>query len=83
MNNINNDARNTGTKKGHSDVKRVTHYFYYLNGEKTEITKEVEKLYKEHSKLYAGTLTKTLFIFKPNISSAFLKASFIAKVALS
>jgi hypothetical protein len=42
---------NTGTKKGHSDVKRITHYFYYsINGEKVEITKEVEKLYKEHTK---------------------------------
>lgn len=42
---------NTGTKKGHSDVKRVTHYFYYdINGNKVEITKEVEKLYKDHSK---------------------------------
>jgi hypothetical protein len=39
---------NTGTKKGHSDVKRVTHYFYYnVTGEKVEVTKEVEKLYKE------------------------------------
>jgi DNA polymerase elongation subunit (family B) len=39
---------NTGTKKGHSDVKRVTHYFTFDdNGEKVEITKEVEKLYKE------------------------------------
>jgi len=41
---------NTGTKKGHTDVKRVTHYYYYLNGEKTEITKEVEKLYKDNTK---------------------------------
>lgn len=42
---------NTGTKKGHSDVKRVTHYYYYnANGEKTEITKELEKIYKEYSK---------------------------------
>ena len=51
---------NTGTKKGHSDVKRVTHFYYYLNGEKTEITKEVEKLYKAHSKEYAehGVETK-------------------------
>ena len=44
---------NTGTKKGHSDVKRITHFYYYLNGEKTEITKEVEKLYKENSKAAA------------------------------
>lgn len=41
---------NTGTKKGHSDVKRVTHFYYYLDGEKTEITKEVEKLYKDNLK---------------------------------
>ncbi len=41
---------NTGTKKGHSDVKRVTHIFYYLDGEKVEITKDVEKLYKSYSK---------------------------------
>ena len=38
---------NTGTKKGHSDVKRVTHYYYYLNGEKVEVTKDVEKYFKE------------------------------------
>jgi len=44
---------NTGTKKGHSDVKRVTHYFYYLDGEKKEITKEIEKLYKEYHKAAA------------------------------
>ena len=42
---------NTGVKKGHSDVKRVTHYFYFdKNGEKIEITKDVEKLYKTHHK---------------------------------
>lgn len=40
---------NTGTKKAHSDVKRTTHFFYYLNGEKIEITKEVEKFYKDES----------------------------------
>lgn len=45
---------NTGTKKGHSDVKRVTHYYAYdENGDKIEITKEVEKLYKENSKTAA------------------------------
>lgn len=38
---------NTGTKKAHSDVKRVTHYYAFNdNGDKIEITKEVEKLYK-------------------------------------
>jgi len=41
---------NTGTRKGHPDVKRVTHYFYFLDGEKKEITKEVEKLYKTYYK---------------------------------
>lgn len=41
---------NTGTKKGHSDVKRKTHFFYYRDGEKTEITKEVEKYYKTEHK---------------------------------
>ena len=51
---------NTGTKKGHSDVKRVTHFYYYLNGEKTEITKEVEKYYKEYTKDRPnGSVTKT------------------------
>lgn len=51
---------NTGTKKGHSDVKRVTHFYYYLNGEKTEITKEVEKYYKEYTKNRPnGSVTKT------------------------
>lgn len=40
---------NTGQKKGHSDVKRITHYFYYdTTGEKVEITKDVEKWYKEY-----------------------------------
>lgn len=42
---------NTGQKKGHSDVKRVTHYFGYNEvGDKIELTKEVEKLYKEYTK---------------------------------
>ena len=38
---------NTGTKKGHSDVKRITRiYAFDENGEKKEVTKEVEKEYK-------------------------------------
>lgn len=41
---------NTGTKKGHSDVKRITHYFFYKDGEKVEITKELEKEYKKYVK---------------------------------
>jgi hypothetical protein len=41
---------NTGTKKAHSDVKRVTHYYNYVDGEKVEITKELEKAYKAYTK---------------------------------
>lgn len=50
---------NTGTKKGQSDVKRVTHFYYYLNGEKTEITKEVEKLYKNQDKTLPDYVKKS------------------------
>ena len=39
---------NTGTKKGHSDVKRITHYYSFdESGEKIEVTKDIEKLYKK------------------------------------
>ena len=42
---------NTGTKKAHSDVKRVTHYWIYdEKGNKIEVTKELEKVYKEYTK---------------------------------
>lgn len=34
---------NTGTKKGESDVKRVTHYYEDVNGEKVDRTKEFKK----------------------------------------
>ena len=38
---------NTGTKKGHSDVKRVTHFYSFdENGDRVEVTKDVEKMYK-------------------------------------
>ena len=57
---------NTGTKKGHSDVKRVTHFYYYLNGEKTEITKEVEKLYKNQE----GTKMTRLELAKQQYGSS-------------
>jgi hypothetical protein len=50
---------NTGTKKGHTDVKRVTHFYYTLNGEKTEITKEVERLYKNQDKTVPDYVKKT------------------------
>lgn len=50
---------NIGTKKGHSDVKRVTHYFTYdKEGNKVEITKDVEKFYKEAAKS-TGAVKKT------------------------
>ena len=57
---------NTGTKKGHSDVKRVTHFYYYLNGEKTEITKEVEKFYKNQE----GTKMTRLELAKQQYGSS-------------
>lgn len=50
---------NTGTKKGHSDVKRITHYYYTHDGEKTEITKEVEKLYRNQDKTSEFYVNKT------------------------
>lgn len=59
---------NTGTKKGHSDVKRITHYFYYdATGERVEITKEVEKWYKE----YTGKDKTRLDIAKEHYTKAF------------
>lgn len=57
---------NTGTKKGHTDVKRVTHFYYYLNGEKTEITKEVEKFYKNQE----GTKMTRLELAKQQYGSS-------------
>ena len=51
---------NTGSKKGHSDVKRVTHFYYFDdNGEKVEITKEVEKLYKNQDKTLPDYVKKS------------------------
>ena len=59
---------NTGTKKGHSDVKRITHYFYYdTAGEKIEVTKDVEKWYKE----YPGKDKTRLDIAKEHYNKAF------------
>ena len=40
---------NTGKSKSHSDVKKVTHIFSINDdGEKVEITKEIERLYKKY-----------------------------------
>lgn len=41
---------NTGTKKGDSDVKRVTHYYENINGEKVDVTKQYEKEYNKVKK---------------------------------
>ena len=52
---------NTGVKKSHTDIKRITHYYTIENGTRTEITKEVDKrwnkmhpLEKEHYKTKRG-----------------------------
>lgn len=41
---------NTGKSKSHADVKKVTHYFNIVNGEKKEITKDIDKEYKIYKK---------------------------------
>lgn len=42
---------NTGTSKSHSDVKKITHYYYTdNNGEKVEFTKLIDKGYKAYKK---------------------------------
>lgn len=41
---------NTGSKKGDSDVKRVTDYFALIEGKETDVTKELEKLYTKAKK---------------------------------
>ena len=44
---------NTGKKKNDSDVKRVTHYYAEINGERKEITKQLLKEYKAKKDEYA------------------------------
>jgi hypothetical protein len=41
---------NTGSKKGDSDVKRVTDYFAEIDGQESNITKELERLYTKAKK---------------------------------
>lgn len=61
---------NIGTKKGHSDVKRVTHYFTYdKEGNKVEITKDVEKFYKEAANGGAEVKKKRIEIAKEKFGS--------------
>ena len=52
---------NTGKSKSHSDVKKVTHYFYFNNeGEKVEFTKEIDKKYKLYKKECSDNSTEPL-----------------------
>lgn len=41
---------NTGTKKGDSDVKRVTKYFAVVDGGEKDVTKELNRLYNKAKK---------------------------------
>ena len=41
---------NTGTKKGDSDVKRVTHYMAVVDGEERDVTKELTRMYNKAKK---------------------------------
>lgn len=65
---------NTGKSKSHADVKKVTHYYNIVNGEKVEITKDIEKdykFYKKENKGNARLLEKLEWIPKqyPNYTS--------------
>jgi len=42
---------NTGTSKSHSDIKKVTHYYNIdKEGQKVEITKDIDREYKKYKK---------------------------------
>lgn len=41
---------NTGKAKSHSDIKKITHYYHVVNGEKVEFTKEIDREYKKYKK---------------------------------
>lgn len=47
---------NTGTKKGDSDVKRVTHYMAVVDGEEKDITKELTRRYNKAKKESPDTM---------------------------
>lgn len=49
---------NVGVKKSQSDVKRNTYYFVNENGEKKEISKEINKIYNAERKKAKETNTK-------------------------
>ena len=42
---------NTGTKKNDSDVQRVTKYYRFANGEKTDVTKEMKREWEKLKKI--------------------------------
>ena len=64
---------NTGKKKSHSDVKKVTHYYQINeNGDKVDIIKEIEKEYRQYKKEKkndSNTLNITEYVKKnhPNV----------------
>lgn len=41
---------NTGKSKSHADVKKVTHYYYYVDGEKVEFSNKIDSGYKKYKK---------------------------------
>lgn len=41
---------NTGTKKSDADVKKTTSYYLYHNGEKTDVTKDLNRVYNRYKK---------------------------------
>lgn len=47
---------NTGSKKGDSDVKRVTHYYAVIDGQETDVTKELEREYTKAKKNTPDTM---------------------------
>ena len=58
-----------GVKKSQSDVKRITHYTMYSNGEKVDVTKELEKAYKESNA--SGTKVNRLELGKSMFGNTF------------
>ena len=53
---------NTGKSKSHSDIKKITHYMDMVNGEKVEITKDIDREYKAYKKEEKKPLEKNEWI---------------------
>lgn len=53
---------NTGEKKSQSDIKKVTKYYAYSNGQKTDVTKEFTKEFNEYrkQKKVSGTIDEKM-----------------------